>query len=591
MKKRILPDTGRLIAAAAASFILSSMVMLYFFNVDFYKVEAPASANMTLFLLVFAVAFVLLVSLTGLLSADWLIPDMLVLLTLTFSVMLVCEYSKQIMFNVGLVLVNFFVLRWAGIDDKMHLSRIRLSKRVCFILTVFLFLLFVFVVSYYSIVRFRGYRSSTFDFGIFAQMFNYLKTEGVPYTTVERNTLLSHFAVHFSPIYYLLLPFYCIYPHPETLLVLQALAVASGVFAVYKIAHVLECSPKLTLAFTAIYLLFPSMSTGCLYDFHENKFLPVLILWTMYFVLKGKTVGLFVFASLTLTVKEDAAIYILAIALYMLLCRKEKLKGLILFALAGIYFVVAVKAVDLFGGDVMTSRLRNYWAEGAETTGFAAVIKTCLLDIGYLISQVFTTEKLTFVLWMLLPVMFTPLLGKKLGIAVLLLPMLVINLMPNYVYQYDVNYQYTFGPAALIVVAAVLVIYKMKPGTRNTVLTCSLSVCIIFTASLFIPKAESFYNLYKESREETEAVTLMLEKLPEDADILSNTYIIPHLYDRKDVYMFPNRHGDNDKKCTYALVDTRFEQDDFYEFLDGEYTKIDSAYFCEVYVRNEEPNA
>lgn len=47
-------------------------------------------------------------------------------------------------------------------------------------------------------------------------------------TTCERDRVLSHFAVHVSPIYYLFLPFYALFPLPVTLEVLQALLLASG---------------------------------------------------------------------------------------------------------------------------------------------------------------------------------------------------------------------------------------------------------------------------------------------------------------------------------------------------------------------------
>ena len=37
---------------------------------------------------------------------------------------------------------------------------------------------------------------------------------GLPDVSCERDVLMSHFAVHISPIYYLLLPFYALFPSP-----------------------------------------------------------------------------------------------------------------------------------------------------------------------------------------------------------------------------------------------------------------------------------------------------------------------------------------------------------------------------------------
>ena len=93
---------------------------------------------------------------------------------------------------------------------------------------VFATAFFIFV-SFWTVYRVLTYRAPTFDFGIFSQMFHQMRTTGLPVTTVERDGPLSHFAVHVSPIYYLLLPFYCIYPKPVTLQVLQAAVLASAV--------------------------------------------------------------------------------------------------------------------------------------------------------------------------------------------------------------------------------------------------------------------------------------------------------------------------------------------------------------------------
>ncbi len=65
----------------------------------------------------------------------------------------------------------------------------------------------------WTVGRIFTFSTPTYDFGIFSQMFYYMKETGMPLTTVERDGLLSHFNVHMSPIYYLLLPFYVALSH------------------------------------------------------------------------------------------------------------------------------------------------------------------------------------------------------------------------------------------------------------------------------------------------------------------------------------------------------------------------------------------
>ena len=84
-----------------------------------------------------------------------------------------------------------------------------------------------------TVLRYRLNYASAYDFGIFSQMYYYMDKLWEPLTTCERDGLLSHFAVHLSPVFYVLLPFYKLVPRPETLLVLQALLVISGMVPLY----------------------------------------------------------------------------------------------------------------------------------------------------------------------------------------------------------------------------------------------------------------------------------------------------------------------------------------------------------------------
>ena len=59
----------------------------------------------------------------------------------------------------------------------------------------------------FTCMRQAAYCTPNFDFGIFCNMFHNMRKTLLPLVTCERDKLLSHFAVHISPIYYLLLPF------------------------------------------------------------------------------------------------------------------------------------------------------------------------------------------------------------------------------------------------------------------------------------------------------------------------------------------------------------------------------------------------
>lgn len=207
-------------------------------------------------------------------------------------------------------------------------------------LVVFLFL------CAWTLGRVYSFRVPTFDFGIFSQMFYNMKESFRPITTVERDGLLSHFAVHVSPIYYLLLPFYALVPTPATLEVLQVAVIVSAVIPMWLIGKHHGLSGLQRMLLCAVLLLYPALSGGAGYDLHENCFLAPLLLWLFYGIDRKSTAITAIAAVLTLMVKEDAAVYVAVIALWLIVktalrFRKSDRKDLI----TGI----SMLAVSLYG--------------------------------------------------------------------------------------------------------------------------------------------------------------------------------------------------------------------------------------------------
>ena len=443
------------------------------------------------------------------------------------------ESAENIYMNIAVGFVMFFVVAWITKDNKLNFLDIKLPEKTEWIAAVILLLLFTAFVSQASIARYSAYIAHNFDLGIFTQMFENMRTTGMANTTVERNVLMSHFGVHFSPFYYVLLPLYAIYPCPETLLVIQALFVGAGIIPVVLICKKLDLNATLTILCCCIYIFFPTLSNGCLYDFHENKFLTVLIVWTLYFIVSKRRIGIIILCLLVMSVKEDAAIYVMSIALYVFAHEKKYIDGSILFLLSIIYFVAATSIVNSLGDGIMTDRLSNYMPEGKD--GFGAVIETCISDFGYLLSQVFTADKIMFMVWMLLPVGFAPFMSGKKSLLVLLIPMLVIDLMSNWQYQYDVKFQYTFGVAGLIVFMTILIISQSDSLRKNQIVLYSTAMCIIMCFSLFFPRAAAYIESDDNSKARTEQYDSLIAEIPNDVEISANGCYMPHMYNFKNL--------------------------------------------------------
>lgn len=513
-----------------------------------------------------------------------------------FSLLAALHAPSNILLALGLSLPVFITLLWVFKPERNpFLAKHNMPMWITHMVAVMLFILFTAIMAYYSILRLRVFNATTFDLGIFAQMFEFARTTGRMLTTVERNQLLSHFAVHVSPIYYLVLPFYMLVPRIETLLVIQAAAVGAGVFAVRGIAqHLFGKSPRLIIMSCLLFIFNPAFSSGLLFDFHENKFLTVLVLWAIYFMLKQKLLPMLLFTFLVLMVKEDAAIYAGVLGLWLLVGhrwspekeRRRVISAVGIIAASVAWFLIARAIIESLGGYMMVGRLENFFLPGSNYPGFVDVMLVILSNMAYVISQVFTAEKLPFMLWLLLPLGFAPLLRKKGADWVLLIPLLVINLLSNYSYQFRIGFQYHYATFAMAMVMGLLALRSINRITRQRILTFAVIASMLTTLPLLLPRFAHFERTMQVNEQRIAQVNEVLRNLPEGS-VTATTFLAVHLYRREHLYMFPHWHGDRIPAVTeWLLVQPReleANQHGLREFIDQHYELVEEVAFVMVF--------
>lgn len=403
---------------------------------------------------------------------------------------------------------------------------------------------FVIAVSAWTVGRYKTFSTPTFDFGIFAQMFHNMKETGAPMTTVERDGLLSHFAVHVSPIYYLMLPVYLLFPSPVTLQILQPVILASAVIPLWLIGKRHGMSQLLRTLLCALLLILPVTAGGNYYDLHENCFLLPLLLWLMYAVDRRSTVLTVIFALLTLCVKEDAAVYVAIVGLYVLLralsdCPREHKKelwlgiGLLIGALC--WFMVVTWYLRTYGDGVMTNRYRNFNYDGSDS--LIAVIKATLMCPMKTLFECVDKEKLTYIGQTVLPLMAIPLFTRRFDRYILLIPYILVNLMSDYTYQHNILFQYNFGSTALLVY---LVAVNLADLRRKLIPLCALTVAIFVSAGFFFqnvaPQIQYYSTLYGQYTPYYESVADALNTIPDDASVTTHTFYGAYLSERAVLY-------------------------------------------------------
>ena len=423
-------------------------------------------------------------------------------------------------------------------------SSMRREKPAWLWLTAALALGFWIFDSLWTLARVRSFSTPSYDFGIFSQMFYYLRKTGLPLTTLERDGLLSHFRVHVSPVWYLLLPFYWLVPRPETLQVLQAAVLASAVIPLWKLGRLHGLSASLRFCLCAALLLYPSFSGGTGYDIHENCFLTPLLLWLFWAIDQRRYRAAVAAALLTLLVKEDAAVYPAVIGLWLALRsllrgdrrgRSLLLLGLGLLAGSVLWFLAVTAWLARVGDGVMTYRYSNFMYDGSDS--LLTVIKSVLLQPFKALYECVDAEKLSFLGLSLLPLLGLPLWTRRYERLLLLIPFALVNLMSDYRYQHDIFYQYTFGSTACLFYLTAVNLEDWRPDwarTTGAVAAAVLcAVCFCFTAvpraGVYFQKCAAYSGYYDQLREE-------LSRIPEDAAVSATTFYTAQLSQREILY-------------------------------------------------------
>ncbi len=414
-------------------------------------------------------------------------------------------------------------------------------------------LLFLFICAW-TVGRYLTFSTPTFDFGIFAQMFYNMKETGLPVTTVERTGALSHFAVHVSPIYYLMLPIYMLFPSPITLQILQALVLSSSLIPLWMIGKRHGLSQGVRTLLCGVLVLFPALSGGTSYDLHENCFLLPLILWLFFAIDSGNTVLTAIAGVLVLCVKEDAAMYVAVIGLWLMVksllrFRKGEWKSLLtgvgLFAVSLGWFFLATAYLAKFGDGVMTYRYDNFMYDGSSS--LITVVKSVLLNPMKALFECVDSEKMTYLALTMLPLVGLPLFTRRYERLILLIPYLLVNLMSDYQYQHDVMYQYNFGSTACLFYMTAVNLGDLK---LKKIPVLSLVAAVIVGGLCFnqaiIPKAMDYPKRAVEKEEYYDSIRAALDTIPEGVPAAATNTYTAYLSDRAVLY--------DVKRCTFDQI-------------------------------------
>lgn len=505
----------------------------------------------------------------------------------------------SIAISILVLLLIFAYLKFIKKEINLNQRSIFVAALMFLLLAIFIHLIWQSLILLYKVLNMH---TATYDMGIFTQMYHGILKTGKPVTTLERDQLLSHFKVHVSPILYLIVPIFKLFPYAATLEIMQVLLIAAAVIPFLLIAKELGFSRKTRVILASLYLFQTGLILSNMYNFHENVFLPLLIMFLFYFVLKGKYSGIITFSILIFMVKEDAFIYVLVIAIYLFLGagkkdvsalekKKARLTALVLGAVSVLAFVLDVYYLRSHGLGEMSSRFSNLKIH--PDLGLLSIIIVIFERPVLFIETIFTPNKLRYLMIQFTSLGFIPLLNRKFYRLSLYLPLLVINLMSNYPYQHDIKFQYNYGSTSFLLVLSLLVLadYLLKAKKTETAVEAKetveaperktfgyeklmLALILIAFISGITYNVSYFKNYPKinnllEPRDYIIESRELLNALPEDTVIVADSFFTVDLADRDwvfDVNYF-DFERENRKYPDYIVLKRQ-------RYLDGNYEKM-----------------
>jgi uncharacterized membrane protein len=168
----------------------------------------------------------------------------------------------------------------------------------------------------------HGLGTSAYDFGLYDQGVWLLSRFEAPFVTLMGRNLLGD---HTSFILFLLVPFYWVAPGAWVLLFSQSLVIALGAVPVFLYARRRLESEAVALVLAGCYLLHPAVGWTNLENFHPDSYLGFLVGMAIYAALARKWRLYTVFVVLSLLVKEDVALVLIPLGIWVTVRRDRRI--------------------------------------------------------------------------------------------------------------------------------------------------------------------------------------------------------------------------------------------------------------------------
>jgi uncharacterized membrane protein len=385
-----------------------------------------------------------------------------------------------------------------------------------------------------SVAVHDGYDTPAYDMGLFDQGIWLLSRFHAPFVTVMGRNL---FGDHTCFILLLVVPLFWVYPHAQALLVLQSWALAAAAVPIYLIGRKLlgrgVLGTTLATAMAATYLLNPALQNGNLEQFHPECLMVLALAIAVYAAVDWHPRLLIAAAIAALLCKQDTALMVIPLALWVA-WRRDRRLGLILAGAAAAWMAIAfLVIINLLLGTTSFNMARVPFG------GFTGFVKSIFTKPRQVWDYV-TSQGRLFYLWQM---------GSSVGWMFVVGPSVALiaaltfleNELADFVYMHQIQYHYSMPIVPVLVIGTVWALSRIKPISLRVaaggVATCSAFIgCVLWGLA---PFSVHDYAHQSSSAPAVRDANQVIKALPSDAVVSAWYPYISHIDHRTRVYMWP----------------------------------------------------
>ncbi|MCG2795344.1 MAG: DUF2079 domain-containing protein [Actinomycetia bacterium] len=425
------------------------------------------------------------------------------------------------------------VRRWLGSGERR-------SDRAFLIFVLVLIGGYIALFLTLSLLRYANFRASSLDTAIFNQVTWLLSRFDGATSTIRGMNL---FGDHMAPILFFLVPLHWVRGNAPALLTVQTIALALGALPLYLLARDKLGSRPIALAVAVAYLAYPALEHFNLFDFHPESLGLCFLLFAFLAIDRKKFTWFYVLCFAAAICKEDMvlAVLVLGILVYF---KYDRRAGKIVAIGSGVYFLVSVLfLLPAFApvGYQYGGRLGQFGETPLEAARNMAFHPLRTFNI------LATRQNLRYFFDLMLPVGFLCLLAPTYLLPAA--PAFIINMVSSFSPQHTILNQYTAAMTPFIFIAVIFGLRKIKNwaegGFRQryvmgavafVMVACALAGNFYFSPS---PLSGSWNTKLYTSDSHIDAMREGISLVPDDASVSAQVFLLAHLSEREDLYMFP----------------------------------------------------